>query len=55
MLKSLIVALTIGAFAVIGVAAPADANYRPCIKAPKDNTPCPMTYQRPEQVTLRSR
>ena len=53
MLKSFIVALTIGAFAVIGAAAPADANSRPCIKAPKDNLPCPMTYQRPAQVNFR--
>ena len=53
MLKSFIVALTIGAFAVTGAAAPADARSRPCIKAPKDNLPCPMTHQRPEQVNFR--
>jgi hypothetical protein len=45
--------LTIGAFAVIGAVAPVDANSRPCIKAPKDNLPCQMTYQRPEQVNFR--
>jgi hypothetical protein len=38
---------------VTGVAAPADAQSRPCIKAPKDNLPCPMTHQRPEQVNFR--
>lgn len=55
MLKSFIVALAIGVLAVIGAAAPAEAQSRPCIKAPKDNLPCPMTYQRPELVKLRNR
>ena len=42
MLKSFIVALAIGVFAVTGVATTADAQSRPCIKAPKDNLPCPI-------------
>jgi hypothetical protein len=45
--------LTVGAFAVTGVATTADAQSRPCIKAPKDNLPCPMTHQRPEHVNFR--
>jgi hypothetical protein len=55
MLKSFIVALAIGTVAVTGVATTADAQSRPCIKAPKDNTPCALTHQRPETVNLRSR
>jgi hypothetical protein len=55
MLKLFIVALTLGAFAMTGMPSEAEAQSRPCIKAPKDNLPCPMTHQRPEQVNLRSR
>jgi hypothetical protein len=55
MLKSFIVALAIGTVAVTGVSTTADAQSRPCIKAPKDNLPCPMTHQRPGTVSLRSR
>ncbi len=55
MLKLFIVALTLGAFAMTGLATEAEAQSRPCIKAPKDNLPCPMTYQRPELVNLRNR
>jgi hypothetical protein len=54
MLKSFIVTLAIGGFAVTGFALNADAQSRPCIKAPKDYTPCPLTHQRPEFVNLRS-
>jgi len=53
MLKLLIVALALGTFAVSGVAIEAEARSRPCIKAPKDNLPCSMTYQSPEPVKLR--
>jgi hypothetical protein len=55
MLKLFVVALTLGAFAVTSQATEAEAQGRPCIKGPKDNLPCPMTYQRPELVKLRSR
>lgn len=56
MLKLLTIALALGAFALTGVATPAEAQFRPCIKNnPKDNLPCPMTAERAEQVKLRSR
>ena len=55
MLKFLIVTFALGAFAMTGLATEAEAQSRPCIKGPKDNLPCPMTHQRPEQVKLRNR
>jgi hypothetical protein len=54
MLKFLIVTFALGAFAMTGLATEAEAQSRPCIKGPKDNLPCPMTHQRPEQVKARS-
>jgi hypothetical protein len=54
MLKLLTVALTLGVFAMIGVASQAEAQFRPCIKNnPKDNVPCLMTAERTEQVRSR--
>jgi hypothetical protein len=56
MLKLLTVALTLGAFAMIGVASQADAQFRPCIKNnPKDNVPCLMAAEGAEQIKFRSR
>jgi hypothetical protein len=48
MLKTLIVALAVGAFAMTGIAGQAQAQYRPCSNAPKNYTPCPLTPQGPQ-------
>jgi hypothetical protein len=37
------------------VAITANAQSRPCIKAPKDSLPCMLTHQKPEAVSLRNR
>lgn len=55
MLKLFIVTFALGAFAMAGLTTEAEAQSRPCIKGPKDNLPCPITSQRPEQVKLRNR
>jgi hypothetical protein len=56
MLKLLAVALTLGAFAMIGVTSQAGAQFRPCIKNnPKDNVPCLMAAEGRGQIKLRSR
>jgi hypothetical protein len=56
MLKLLTVALTLGAFATIGVTSQAEAQFRPCFKNnPKDNVPCLMTAEGAGQTKLRSR
>jgi hypothetical protein len=56
MLKLLTVALTLGAFAMIGVTSEAEAQFRPCIKNnAKDNLPCPMTAEGTGQIKVRSR
>jgi hypothetical protein len=49
MLKSLITALAVGAFAMTGIAVQAQAQYRPqCSNAPKNYIPCPLTPQGPQ-------
>jgi hypothetical protein len=53
MLKSLITALALGAFALTGVAGQAQAQYKPpyrppCSNAPKNYIPCPLTPQGPQ-------
>ena len=56
MLKILTIALALGAIATAGVATQANAQFGLCIKYnPKDNLPCTMTPQGPQQVKLRSR
>jgi hypothetical protein len=56
MLKILTIALALGAFATAGVATQAEARFGLCIKNnPKDNLPCIMTTQGPQQVKPRSR
>jgi hypothetical protein len=56
MLKILTIALALGAVATAGVATQAEAQFGLCIKNnPKDNLPCTMTPQRPQQVKARSR
>ena len=56
MLKLLTVALTLSAFAMIGVASQAEAQFRPCIKNnPKDNVPCLMTAEGTGQIKPRTR
>ena len=47
MLKSLITALALGAFATTAIASQAQAQYKPCIKAPKDYLPCPVLVPQP--------
>jgi hypothetical protein len=53
--KLLIVALALGAFAMTGLAIPAEAEFGPCIGDPKDNLPCFMTPQRPQPSKVRVR
>lgn len=53
MLKSLITALVIGAFAtgalaMTGAVGEAQAQYRPCTNAPKNYVPCPLKPQGPQ-------
>jgi hypothetical protein len=51
MLKSLIATLAafvVGAFAMTGIAAQAQAQYRPCTNAPKNYIPCPPKPQGPQ-------
>lgn len=52
MLKSLIMAFTafaVGVFAMTGIAAQAQAQYRPaCSNAPKNYIPCPLKPQGPQ-------
>lgn len=49
MLKSLITALALGAFAMTGIVGQAQAQYRPgCSNAPKNYIPCPLKPQGPQ-------
>lgn len=48
MTKVLMIALSLGIFAIAGIAIQAAAEARPCVKAPKNYLPCPVTLQRPQ-------
>jgi hypothetical protein len=54
MMKFLMIALSLGAFAIAGMAIQAEAEARPCVKGPKDHLPCPVTLQRPQHDKTRS-
>ncbi len=56
MTKFLMIALSLGAFAIAGMAiqAEAEAEARPCVKGPKNHLPCPVTLQRPQPDKTRS-
>ena len=56
MLRFLMIAVSLGAFATAGMAIQAEADARPCVKAPKNYLPCPVTLQshsltRPEAIS----
>jgi hypothetical protein len=55
MLKFLMTSLALTAFAATFVTVDAQAEFRPCIKSPKDYLPCPMTAQRPQLPKSRIR
>jgi hypothetical protein len=55
MLKFLITSLALALLGTAFVTVEARADFRPCIKAPKDNLPCPMTAQRPQLPKTRIR
>jgi hypothetical protein len=55
MLKFLIASLAFAVFATAFTAVEVQAEFRPCIKAPKDYLPCPMTAQRPQLPKTRTR
>ena len=56
MLKFIITSLALAVFAVTFIAVEAQAEFRPCIKAPKDYLPCPMASQRqPQLAKIRTR
>ena len=54
MLKFLITSLALTFFAAAFVTAEAQAEFRPCIKAPKDYLPCPTKAQRPKLSKTRT-
>ena len=54
MLTFLMIALSLGAFAMAGMAIQEEAQARPCVKAPKNYLPCPVTPQRPQPAKTRS-
>jgi hypothetical protein len=55
MLKFLITTLALAVFAMTFTGVEARAEYRPCVKAPKDYLPCPMTAQRLQFAKPRTR
>ena len=55
MLKFLMTSLALGLFAATLVAVEAQAEFKPCIQAPKNYLPCPMTAQRPQFPKVRTR
>jgi hypothetical protein len=56
MLKFLITSLALGIFATTFISVEAQAEFRPCIKAPKDYLPCPMaTKKQPQLAKTRTR
>jgi hypothetical protein len=56
MLKFLITSIALAAFATTFIAVEAQAEFRACIKGPKDYLPCPMASQRqPQLAKIRTR
>ena len=55
MLKFLITSLALAVFAMTFIAVEAQAEFRPCVKAPKDYLPCPMTVERAQHPKARTR
>jgi hypothetical protein len=55
MLKSLIFTVALGAFAMAGIASPAQAESKPCLKSPKDSVPCFATPQRSQLAQPRNK
>ena len=50
MLKFLMTSLALTLFAATFVTVDAQAEFRPCIKGPKDYLPCPIASQRQPQL-----
>jgi hypothetical protein len=56
MLKFLITSLAIAVFVTTFIAVEAQAEFRPCVKGPKDYLPCPMVSERqPQLAKIRTR
>jgi hypothetical protein len=55
MLKSLIIALSLGAFAVTGTTGQVQAQNGLCTNAPKNYVPCPLTPSGPLMPKLRGK
>jgi hypothetical protein len=55
MLKLVITSLALTFFAMASIGVEAQAEFRPCIKAPKDYLPCPVTSHRPQLAKIRAR
>jgi hypothetical protein len=55
MSKLIITSLALAVFAMASIAVEAQAEFRPCVKAPKDYLPCPATSQRLQFAKPRTR